>query len=105
MFSWTVAQWQAFIYPLLSASIAVYLLLQCAYYLSVRPIRLVVASTFFFTFELATTAMLSLSAGLSPVIDFTYLRPWVVVTRVGMILATWWMIAEITQLVWRTRRR
>lgn len=99
--SWDVSTWMAIIYPLLSAALAVYLALQCLYYLSVRPIRLVAASTCYFVCEFAVTTMLSLAAGSAPVVNFDFLRPWIVVARAGMLLSVWWMIIEMAIMLWR----
>lgn len=95
----SVALWMSIIYPLLAVTALVLAVLLVLYYFNVRSIRAVLAGSAFLFSEFLAFAILTLTTGLHPMLEFDQLRPWLVGVRWLMLLSLWWQAYESLRMI------
>lgn len=93
--------WLGVLYPALTATSFMVTVVMALYYISVRPIRLVLATTFYFVSETVVLAILTLATGADPVLTMSQYRPLVGWARFFMLLSLFWMIYDAAEMIFR----
>lgn len=95
----SVALSMSIIYPLLAVTALVLAALLVLYYFNVRSVRAVLAGSAFLFSEFLAFAILALTTGLRPTLEFDYLRPWLVGVRWLMLVSLWWWAYEALRMI------
>lgn len=96
-----VQHWMSLLYPVMTATSFMAMIVMLLYYISVRPVRLVLATVFYLASETVVLALLTLTTGAHPVLDIEQYRPLVAWTRFFNWLALIWIIRDGSGMVFR----
>ena len=99
--SFNVQYWMSLLYPVMTATSFMAMVVMLLYYISVRPVRLVLATVFYLASETVVLALLTLTTGAYPVLDIEQYRPLVAWTRFFNWLALIWIIRDGASMVFR----
>lgn len=99
-------QRMSILYPVMTATGFLATVVMLLYYISVRPVRLVLSTVFYLASETAVLLLLSLTTGAHPVLDdIGQYRSWVVWARLCNWLSLIWMIYEGANMVFRCHKQ
>ncbi len=97
----SVQHWMSLLYPIMTATCFMATVVMVLYYISVRPVRLVLATAFYLISETVVLALLTLTTGAHPVLSVDQYRPLVAWARFFNWLALVWIIHDGAGMVFR----
>jgi ribose/xylose/arabinose/galactoside ABC-type transport system permease subunit len=96
-----VQYWMSILYPIMTATSFMLTVTLLIYYIKIRPIRLTLATSFYFASETIVLALLTLTTGAHPVLSIEQYRPLVAWARFFNWMAIVWMIRDSAGMIFK----
>lgn len=97
----SVQEWMSILYPVMTATSFMVTIVMLLYYIRVRPVRLVLVTSFFMVAETVVLALLTLTTGTHPVLNIDQYRPLVAWARFFQWIAMLWIVHDAARMILR----